>query len=448
MNNDRTIVGRPSKAFFVDMITRDLTVEDSILDLIDNAIDEAVTQQGVNVTRVLTGQGEEGPRFSNAKVSIKLGDGEFLIQDTCGGISIEEAQKTVFRFGNPEPRPLTGGLGVYGIGMKRSFFKLGREIVVKSTTEHERFLIEIDVDEWTERGDEDWNFSFENTERLKEPPDVAGTEITITQLTEAARRRFESPGFLNDLVQRIESTYALFVEAGLEIEVNGDRAVSKLPTNVTADYQITPARREFHVGAVEVLIVAGVSPRRDRRRHGWYIFCNGRIVLDADKTEVTGWGVGLQKWHTKFGHFVGYAYFRSDDVRKLPWRTTKQGVVTDSAVYQKALAEMNVQARPVLNFLTRLYPGEVEAEGVHEREVMRKAKAVSVTELPLDDTPFEVRLPKPKKDPATDTVSIQYSKTKGDIDRIRRCVRLLSNASARKVGEYAFDYLKKQECSE
>lgn len=449
-DNDR-VFGHPSKAFFVDMITRDLTVEASILDLIDNALDEAVARQGVDVTAVLTAPGNgDRPGFADAKVTIAIDEDSFIIKDTCGGISVEKARETVFRFGNPGAREHIGGLGVYGIGMKRSFFKLGRQIAVRSATDTERFVVDIDVAQWTEKGDDDWDFSFTTVEQLPRTTErpTPGTEIRITNLTEAARRRFRSPGFINDLLRRVECTYALFIKAGLQLHINSRQAVSKLPANVTSDQRITPARRNLKVDHVEVLILVGVSPRDDQTPHGWYVFCNGRIVLYADKTTVTGWGNGLPKWHTKFGHFVGYACFRSDDVRRLPWPTTKQGVVTDTNVYQKALSEMRVQARPALNFLSRLYPGEIEEEGVRERHLMSKAKAVPVTQLPLKESSFQVTLRDPDVDPDAREINIQYKKTRGEIKQIQQCVRTLRNASARGIGEYAFDYLKKQECAE
>ncbi len=63
----------------------------------------------------------------------------------------------------------------------------------------------------------------------------------------------------------------------------------------------------------------------------------------------------IPQWHTKYGHFVGYICFRSDDVDALPWTTTKQGVVFESGVYQAALREMELRARPVIDFLNGLY---------------------------------------------------------------------------------------------
>ena len=63
------VQAKPSKAFFIDMITRDLTVTDSILDLVDNSIDQAVERQRVDVMTTLTNGGSQ--RFKAAEVSLK-----------------------------------------------------------------------------------------------------------------------------------------------------------------------------------------------------------------------------------------------------------------------------------------------------------------------------------------------------------------------------------------
>lgn len=448
MNDQRAAKGQPSKAFFVDMITRDLTVEDSILDLIDNAIDAAVTRQDVDVMTVLPGHEHNKHRFSKATIAINIDDVALTINDTCGGMSIKDAEEVVFRFGNPGVRSPSGGLSVYGIGMKRSFFKLGRNIRVNSQTKTDRFSVTIDVEAWTHKGDDDWDFEFSEAEKLRERPEHTGTEITIEELTSDTRRRFAAPGFAKDLLKRIESAYALFLMAGVEIKVNGRAAVSQLPAEVLKGKRINSAPKQFSVDGVSVYIIVGVSPPKDRQRHGWYVFCNGRMVLNADKSDVTGWGRDAPQWHTKFGHFVGYLYFRSSDVTKLPWRTTKQGVVTELAVYQEALAEMQVQMRPVLGFLSKLYPGEATQEDVPERSIMKEAKGVSITSLSQAHVGFRVTAKKSPKDPDARLISIQYKKRRGDIERLKRCVKLLRGESAKRVGEYAFEYLMKQECSE
>ena len=39
--NTNIIEGNPTKTFFIDMITRDISIKDAIIDLLDNSIDGA-----------------------------------------------------------------------------------------------------------------------------------------------------------------------------------------------------------------------------------------------------------------------------------------------------------------------------------------------------------------------------------------------------------------------
>ena len=41
MSKDNIIEGNPTKTFFIQMITRDITINDAIIDLLDNSVDGA-----------------------------------------------------------------------------------------------------------------------------------------------------------------------------------------------------------------------------------------------------------------------------------------------------------------------------------------------------------------------------------------------------------------------
>jgi hypothetical protein len=59
-------------------------------------------------------------------------------------------------------------------------------------------------------------------------------------------------------------------------------------------------------GKVTCTLLATLAPPSERRLEsaGWYVICNGRIVLAADKTEVTGWGAAvLPTFQPKFSAF-------------------------------------------------------------------------------------------------------------------------------------------------
>jgi hypothetical protein len=166
------------------------------------------------------------------------------------------------------------------------------------------------------------------------------------------------------------------------------------------------------------------------------------MVIEADKSRTTGWGDNLPQWHTKYRPFAGYVYFRSSDVRELPWTTTKQNVVVDSTVYQAALAEMQVQARPIITFLNNLYPGEYTEDDVAERQILASARTVSLVDLPRTETMFIAKIPAKRDE--NRLVSIQYRKPRRLLDRIKAHLSRRS-MSASAIGEFTFDYYVEQE---
>lgn len=431
------VSGRPSKDFFIDMITRDIGLPECILDLVDNAVDQAVEDSGIDVVSALTDGANRGARFRSV-IRLTLGADRFVIADDCAGIPIAEARDRVFKFGNPEEPGAVGGLSVYGIGMKRAFFKLGRSIAVRSRTRSEHFRIDIDVDQWRKQGDDDWDFEFAEKGANRKRSHSTGTRIEVTKLNQGVAARLQEASFREEMIRRLAITYSFFLTRGLTIWLGAKRIGAALPTLGRYRY-LRPARKRIREGGVDVVIIAGVTPREDRVPRGWYVFCNGRMVLEADKSRTTGWGDDLPQWHTKYGHFVGYVYFHSADVRKLPWTTTKQGVVTDSAVFRAALAEMKVQARPVLGFLTKLYPtDEPEADDLAGRSVLENAQSVAINKVSRRDSLFMVDLKKAAPKGGARVINILYKKPAAEVERAKKL--LGRQISASKLGEHTFDY--------
>jgi hypothetical protein len=434
--NPLHIVADPSKAFFIDMLTKDISLAECVLDLIDNAVDKALERSQVSVMELLE-RGTLAPVISGARISIDFTATRFTITDTCGGIGLNEARFQVFRFGNPDERHAEHGLSVYGIGMKRAFFKLGKIIQIHSQTATEAFDITINVANWKRQPD--WSFVFDNySEQPNESP--YGTQIVIPELREGVGDRLAIPTFEIDLRKRIGSTYALFLTAGIEITINGTPVPPRLPTLIGDPFH--PAVQKLDRDDVQILIIAGLSPKDDRTPHGWYIFCNGRMVVEADKTSMTGWGEGFPAFHSKFNHFVGLVLFDSADVHKLPWKTTKQGVEKESPIYQVALNEMQVQARPVITFLNELYPSDIEPEGVEEARQMESSNTVGLQALSRagSTSTFSVR----RGRTVSSTVTIQYLRPRELVSRIGAFFGD-RHMPAYRVGENTFDYFVQNE---
>src|SRR6266568_8834447 len=83
-----TALAIPTKQFFVSMLTRDISLADAILDLVDNCLDGAL--------RLANGDDVDyGQHF----VKIELAADHFSIEDNCGGIPRDIAKKYAFKMG-------------------------------------------------------------------------------------------------------------------------------------------------------------------------------------------------------------------------------------------------------------------------------------------------------------------------------------------------------------
>ena len=192
---------------------------------------------------------------------------------------------------------------------------------------------------------------------------------------------------------------------------------------------------------VRVKLYAGVS-ERVKEEGGWYIFCNGRLVVKADQSNLTVWGEGerVPKYHPDFARFRGFAFFDCDDSSLLPWTTTKTGVDIDSPVYRAARQEMIELTRPVLDFLRKV---EDERRRSEEGEITETPLATALTTAqPLLVEALSPSLtfqaPQPPAQPQGPRMQrIQYRKPEDQVEKVKE---LLGVSTFKEVGEKTFEY--------
>lgn len=436
---------RPTKRFFIDNLTRDLSLEDAILDLVDNSIDSLIRTRSLDVSfKTLL-----APRTSNAKdelVKLTLNKNHFLVEDKCGGIDIEHAKHQVFRLGRPDGA-YAGSLGVYGIGLKRALFKIGRNIEVTSRTTTSGFKVSIDVPAWA-ADDDAWTFPFETVPPVSRPQD-AGTTINISGLNPDVLLRLEDGTLLTRLTSSLATTYALFLERYLAIAVNQHR-IQPEPLPLAASGLLQPNAKHLEFDGVSVDLVAGLASRHGDEwstdRAGWYVLCNGRVVVQADRSDLTGWGVAGPQFVPKHRGFLGIAFFFSAEPARLPWTTTKRGLNRDSAIYQFTRKEMAALGRPVLDFLNKMYIGGEPAENNVARELVKALKPVdlqAVISRARQDFGNAVTL----KTAGSRNVRIQFDAAKADVERIKKKLGK-PTLGAGAVGRYVFENFLRTECPE
>lgn len=434
-NND-IVHAEPQKEFFIDMWTRDIGLMECILDLIDNSIHSLIRTHHFDVMGIITGQ--EKPTLTHKPtIDLNFSDSFFSIVDSCGGVEKEDARNGVFLFGKREKEIGYPGLGLYGVGMKRAFFKLGRKINFISKTDEDLYQVNIDVDEWRKR--KDWTFPFA-PEPEKNALKVPGVAIKISNLLPDVAKRLSLTTFRNELIKKIQSSYTLFLMIGLQITINGKKVESRFPP--FASKRISPARKKLKVDGVDILIIVGLTPKEMREPQGWYVFCNGRMIVEADKSDLTGWGEDrFPGFHSKFNHFLGLVYFSSVELEKLPWTTTKSEIVKDSPVFRAALNEMRIQAKPILDLLSSFYPSASEEEKIVQRHLLFDTGVVTVDQLSKEESIFRAELIVHKPTEA----HINYRKPLSEVDSIRKRVGK-PRMSYKKVGEYTFEYYLEREC--
>lgn len=357
MTEDKSIINAtPTKELFISMLIRDVTLRDAIGDLLDNCIDGALK---------LRPKGN----YKGLKVEIELDtvNGYFKINDNCGGIPVDVARDHAFRFGRSQLRTETTkhSVGVFGIGMKRALFKLGKNFHVESVSDNSSFEMSVDVNTWKDlkvNDMESWQFTFDAyKEGLKKefPESERGTKITVTSLNDDVLESFKTDQDMDDLIKELEREHLYSIDKGLKITIN--RRILKAPElSLLASKEIQPSIWESHTSKVKVRIVVGVSEQEKYGPSGgWYVFGNKRLILGPDHTERTGWGakkpIRIPEYHPQFYRFRGFVFLDAEDPRDLPWNTSKTNMDLDSPVYRTVLQQMIVMMRNVIDFLNKLH---------------------------------------------------------------------------------------------
>lgn len=443
------------------MLTRDIKLEDAILDLLDNCVDGILRSK---------------KRLSGAKpyrgfhAEIEFSRDSFSISDNCGGIPWA-LHEYAFRMGRPAAAAASprGSVGVYGIGMKRAIFKMGRHCLISTHTDQGGYEVEIKPD-WI-ADEAEWTLPVRAARKTMEED---GTTIIIGSLYPGISASFsdDAKAFGAVVEGAVASHYAFIIDKGFEVTINGD-AVRPEPTRITFEAKrgrapgIRPYIFKTTDDGVDVFLAVGFTrnipsedevadAQRETRYSsldaGWTVLCNERAVLYADRTILTGWGeAGVPRYHTQFIAISGIVEFKSDDPAKLPTTTTKRGIDASSALYIRTKQKMREGMR-IFTEYTNKWKGRADESKRH----MERARPLSLQEIKAEAAklPFvkvnsgfpgrqyKPKLPEPKKlEPKQRRISFVK-----DVEEVERVAAYLKepDATPSEVGEKCFDLIHRQ----
>ena len=452
------VKGAPVKSFFVTMLTRDIDLEDAILDLLDNCVD-GILRNAPDL--------DVATPYAGKYASIEIGDDSFTIYDNCGGIPWSLCDYA-FRMGRADDRPpeLTGAVGVYGIGMKRAIFKMGKDCLISTQNSTDRYEVHISR-EWL-KDDGNWDIPVDAVAKTK---DEDGTTIVVCDLYDDIQHIFShaSEAFRAGLETRIATHYAYILSKGFKVRIN-DVTVTPHPTkfifsdleqgtNVVRPYMFTTKTDDVEifltVGFTRPIPTPDESTSEDNEKlysseqAGWTVLCNDRAVLFCDKSALTGWGEArVPRYHTQFIAIAGIVEFRSLDPGKLPTTTTKRGIDASSSLYLSVKNKMREGMGYFTDFTYKWKGREQEArthilkgQQVTFDEIKARASAMRFAETRKTALPgrqYRPHLPMPPKlKPAQRRIS--FIRNADDIKAVGRYLLNDDSVSAAKVGEECFD---------
>ena len=429
------IEASPTKEFFIFMLTRDIDLTRAIADLVDNCVDGA--------KRLRANQ-----RYEGLIVRIDATPDQFKISDNCGGISVEVARKYAFRFGRAEGMPeVPHSIGQFGVGMKRALFKIGHVFRIVSRYKTSRFVVREDLREWVKEK-ENWDFHFkELDEDLPDAGDEAGTTIEVTELLSGIADEFHLENFQTRLRQVLSSAHQDSMERELAISLNGVPLTFSVAELLQSNELIPVFRTvtsRYNDVPVQVKIYAGLG-ESEPSKAGWNIFCNGRLILEADKSRKTGWGDSNPNYHNEYARFRGYVFFDSDKAAALPWTTTKSDVDADAPVYRAIRLQLIQIMRPVIDFLIKVAAEKKKQDSDDPTPLETKLAATtptSLSELPEQETFRPPTVAMPISTPTRTHVRIAFDALKTEADEAKKSLRA---SSYKETGEKVFAYYRKME---
>ena len=456
----------PVKSFFVSMLTRDIKLEEAILDLLDNCVDGILRSKIIN---------NGNKPYTGYRAQIRFDNKSFSICDNCGGIPWK-LHDYAFRMGRASDRPkdTPGTVGVYGIGMKRAIFKIGKHCLISTQHGENRYEVEIDP-EWIS-SEKDWQIPVKAAAKSRKED---GTEIVVGNLYPSIADCFSEDAqvFKAELKRMVATHYAFIIDKGFEVKING-HLVKPKPTKLIFTEKLegkkAPLIQPFifktkTADGVEVFLAVGFTrpiPSQDEVAEdqkeiryssleaGWTVLCNDRAVLYCDRSERTGWGeAGVPRYHTQFIAISGIVEFKSKEASKLPTTTTKRDIDASSPLFLQIKNKMREGMRIFTDY-TNKWKGRADEAKKHIEEgkplsfeeIKEEAKKLLFSStkhsVPRGDQ-YKPKLPLPKKlEPRNRRIS--FIKDVDDIKSVAEYLFKDEDTDPSAVGEECFDLILRE----
>ncbi|MBK1813206.1 ATP-binding protein [Clostridium sp. YIM B02505] len=184
-------------------LRRNLVEEEDISKSLSRFIDNSI-----NARREVTTS--ENP----CKIYININNDLLQISDNSGGIQSKITDKDIFRIG------FENGDHISGLGIKKSFFKLGNKIEIFSNKKRCSRKFSLDLNS---KSDE---LESQSENLAYDSKIVEGTTIIISDLEKSLKKELDNRYFMDKILTRLGRMYSKFIEKGELIILINEREVA------------------------------------------------------------------------------------------------------------------------------------------------------------------------------------------------------------------------------
>ena len=303
----KNVDGTPEKRLFWSIIT-DYSLETSVCELIDNAIDIWTRNKKSQLLSI--------------HLDFDIQSRTIKITDNAGGVAESDLQLLISP-GATSNDPDEAVIGMFGVGSKRAVVALAENIKIKTRFEAEdSFQIDID-NSWLESND--WEMPVYTINDI-EP---RTTSIELSSL------RFElTPEARDKLKTHLSETYSQFLKnKNLEIVYDSQKLDPIEFDNWAYPPEYEPRYYMFEVVSesgkkVGVEVYGGLVLDRNPKteNYGVYFYCNDRLIVKEDKSREVGYlkgYAGIPHPDASLARVVIKFY---GPAKLMPWNSTKSAI--------------------------------------------------------------------------------------------------------------------------
>ncbi|GFZ30026.1 hypothetical protein CSC2_05520 [Clostridium zeae] len=220
------------------------------------------------------------------KININITDDSIKISDNSGGIHSKITDEDIFRIG------FENGDHISGLGIKKSFFKLGNKIEIFSNKKRcsRKFSLDLNLisDELQSQSE---NIAYNS--KL-----VEGTVIVISDLEKNIKKQLESDYYIDNIVSRLGRIYGKFIEKDELIILVNEKEVTV--RNIKAK-KLNSCKI---LGGYEVVLYKGTKEEAS----GIDLYINDFIEYDRIKNKEVKWTLLNEPKHTYSDCIVEVTY--------------------------------------------------------------------------------------------------------------------------------------------